>query len=483
MRIRYPSSFLKLLLIGFAFAILPLLWAFANANIAFGKLAKQSEITISNAVETTRVSKALQEQLSLMERSARQYHVLNDNVLFSNYEQANTEFAAAIKRLLQLTKDAPLSKKLGTLNQNRERLHRAILKTKNKQVDDLTFLDAFNQLTIQIAPIIKDNNEVIDQASSQLTLEAEKMQKSLLLQSLVLIPLALLIAGIIAFLLARPIRRMDSAIRSLGEGQYAAPIAIDGPGDLHTLGQRLDWLRIELKDINEQKQQFLRHVSHELKTPLTAIREASELLHDGVGGILSKQQAEILMILRDNSVRLQKMIENLLNYTRLEAIQPSSNITKLNLADILNKVLKAHALSINNKNITVNTIINTNELIEANEDKLTIIFDNLISNAIKYSPDSGQIEINVNDEKKWLKIEVIDNGPGLAKADVDNIFDPFYRGNTIHNGLINGSGLGLTIIKELIEKLGGSIKLKPSTMGAHFVVHLPTTDTNTMETA
>jgi len=284
-------------------------------------------------------------------------------------------------------------------------------------------------------------------------------------------------AAAITFLLARPIRRMDNAIRSLGEGQLDAPIAIDGPGDLRVLGQRLDWLRGELKDVNIQKQQFLRHVSHELKTPLTAIREATELLNDGIGGALTTQQAEIAHILRDNSVRLQKMIENLLNYTRVEALQPKLNLQALEIPSLINKVIDAHALSIRNKQIETETHFEVQEVI-ADGEKLTIILDNLISNAVKYTPNAGHIKVSAARDKKWLMIEVQDSGPGLAKEDQDKLFDPFYRGSAINKSLISSSGLGLTIAKDLVEIHGGNISLLPPEIGAryqgaHFVVQLP----------
>lgn len=212
------------------------------------------------------------------------------------------------------------------------------------------------------------------------------------------IPFALLVAGVITYLLARPIRRMDNAIKDLGEGLYDDPISIDGPGDLRVLGIRLDWLRTELKELSEQKQQFLRHVSHELKTPLTAIREGTELLNDGIGGTLSAQQAEIAQILGDNGIRLQKMIENLLHYTKLESIQPKLSLQKINLTILINKVINAHALTIRNKQLTIESIYNLNE-INADNEKLTIILDNLISNAIKYTKNHDHIKIITNQEK------------------------------------------------------------------------------------
>ncbi|MGQ0442209.1 MAG: HAMP domain-containing sensor histidine kinase [Methylophilaceae bacterium] len=481
MYFRYPSSFLKLLLIGFACAVLPLLLAFINANIAFDKLADQTEMTISNAVETTRSGHALQEQLQLMERSVRQYYVLQDESFFNHYQQGNTEFRKTILHLLQLSNNASQQKKLELLNQQPSELTQSIFNAKVNHRNDLNFLDAFNALSQQIESIVLENNQTIDTASSQLTRAAKKTQRNLFLQSLVLIPLALLVAAIITYMLARPIRRMDSAIKDLGEGLYDTPIAIDGPGDLRVLGHRLDWLRTELKELNSQKQQFLRHVSHELKTPLTAIREATELLHDGVGGILSPQQAEITQILRDNSIRLQKMIENLLNYTK-QTIQPKLSLHLLDLQDVVNKVIQAHALSIDNKQLTIETQFNVPELIVADEEKLTIVLDNLISNAVKFTPNLGKIKVVVRQEKLWHIIEVLDSGPGLAKDDLDKLFDPFYRGDTLHKSLISGSGLGLTIAKDLVEAHGGTIQLSPSRQGAHFTVRLPRANKHPLET-
>jgi len=472
MSIHYPSSFLKLLLIGFAFAIFPLLLAFANANIAFDKLAQQSEITIYNAVETTRAVRILQEQIHLMERSIRQYYVLQDDVLLNNYKQAAGSFDSATMQLQNLTTYQPLLEKINILHQQTQQLQQLILNSTDTKTTQPEILDAFGKITQQIEVIIEENNQAIDNTSSQLTLAAKKTQRNLLIQSLVLIPLALLIAGGIAVMLARPIRRMDKAIKELGEGSYEQEISIDGPGNLRILGQRLDWLRTELKELNEQKQQFLRHVSHELKTPLTAIREATELLNDGIGGALSAQQAEITHILKDNTIRLQRMIENLLNYTKLESIQPKLDLQQVNLPGLIDKVIHAHALSIRNKQLGIETAFNLLKII-ADQEKLTIIMDNLIANAVQYSPDHGHIKICSSEDKNQFIIEVIDNGPGLEKADQEKLFDPFYRGTTLRKSLISGSGLGLAITKDLVAAHGGSIKLAPSVKGAHFVVVLP----------
>ncbi len=105
--------------------------------------------------------------------------------------------------------------------------------------------------------------------------------------------------------------------------------------------------------------------------------------------------------------------------------------------------------------------------------KLTLILDNLISNAVKYTPKHGSIEIMSQSEKHWYLIEVKDNGPGLSKPDSDKLFDPFYQGKTLHQGLVNSSGLGLNIAKDLAESMQGTITLVTSDVGAHFLLRLP----------
>jgi two-component system sensor histidine kinase GlrK len=280
------------------------------------------------------------------------------------------------------------------------------------------------------------------------------------------------VALVITFLVAQPIRRMDAAIRRLGEGYYADPISIDGPGDLRTLGERLDWLRAQLFELDVEKQRFLRHVSHELKTPLTAIREGSELLSDEIGGPLTAQQREIAGILRENSLRLQKMIENLLHYTAVQYKKPQLKIEKVELGALMDEVLENYALTLKSKQIQILREFQPAHM-RGDQEKLRTVMDNLISNAVKYTPLNGSIRISIQQEEQSGVIEVHDGGPGVMAADRAKLFDPFYRGDGMYDSLVSGSGLGLSIAKEYVEAHGGEILLLPSEQGAHFRVRLP----------
>lgn len=473
MQITYPKSFLKLLLIGFALVILPLIAAFVNANLQFNKLTQQSLFNMSQAVETTRASQIMLEELAVMERSARQYFVLRDQVLLSNFNQAHERLGAALNILLLQPIALPQHTDLMSFTRQENDLFQSITQAQHNKADfDDSMVLNFATLTNLANQISTSNNALIDQEAVTFKVRVSKVKKALFWQMLTIFPLVLIIAALITWMIARPIRRMDAAINQLGQGDYEHVIHINGPGDLRQLGSRLDWLRIALKDLHQQKQRFLQQASHELKTPLTAIREASELLHDGVAGNLNTQQNQIVTILRDSSLRLQRMIENLLKYTEIQFNAAKSNVSQQALNVVIQKVLQAYALTIAHKNIDVQQSI-TDMQVQLDIEKLSTVLDNLISNAVKYTPEHGKISIHATRTKNDLEIAIKDNGPGIPDANQKDLFSPFYHGEQASDSLVASSGLGLFIAKEAASALQGELRYITSDAGAHFLVRIP----------
>lgn len=463
------------MLIGFALALLPLLIAFVNANIYFEKLTKQSLFNLSQAVETTRASRILIEELRLMERSARQFFVLHDGVFLNNYLQAHHRLKTSINAMSQLPIAASQQQQLKQFSTEENILFKLISHADKNDLFDQRMVDAFFNLTAQAHEIINNNNVLLDIQSAVFKENVAYTQQLLFWQALTLIPLAILIAGLITWMISRPMRLMDAAIHQLGQGNYEHIAEINGPGDLRQLGQRLNWLRVALKDLHQQKQQFLQQASHEFKTPLTAIREASELLSDGVGGKLTPQQLEITHILRDSSLRLQKMIENLLNYTETQFSALKLKPTAQVLAVVVQDVTLAYALTISNKKLQITQSIG-DIVLQCDLQKLRAVLDNLISNAVKFTPNNGEIHILATQSKTMTIIEVIDSGPGFKASNKEELFEPFYRGEQPYQSLVAGSGLGLFIAREAAHALAAEINLLPTTSGAHFVFRLPMID-------
>src|SRR5205085_5104009 len=217
---------------------------------------------------------------------------------------------------------------------------------------------------------------------------AEKVQRGLILLVLFGTATALALALGLTRYIGRPIAQIDSAIRQLGGADFSKPIAVRGPEDLRYLGRRLDWLRRRLEEFETQKNRFLRHVSHELKTPLTALREGAELMHDEVAGPLVPAQRQVVGIMRDNSVKLQRLIEELLDYQRALHAAASLKVRPVVLDALVKEAAGAHLLAAQGKGLRL-LLEAQPAMVDADPEKLRSIVDNLLSNAVKFTPQGG----------------------------------------------------------------------------------------------
>jgi len=248
---------------------------------------------------------------------------------------------------------------------------------------------------------------------------------------------------------------------------------VSGPNDIETLGRQLEWLRHRLKESTDEKNKFLRHMSHELKTPLANIREGTELLLDGSVGELDIQQQEVTGILRDNGIKLQKLIENLLTFSAWQTHTAALELTEFELKPMVFGVVAQHRLPISNKKIKLKIAVAPIS-VRADEGKIKLVLENLMSNAIKFTPSGGTIHVGASMQEGDLVIDVQDSGPGVDPEDGDRIFEAFYQGRRPQGGPVGGTGIGLSVVAECIQAHGGSVQLlREDDPGAHFRVRLP----------
>ncbi len=466
-----PKSFLALALIGFGVVALPLTFALIYGAIHVDRLATQSQTTVYKAVRTTQHTRMLLEQLTAMERTARQYRVLSDETLFQAYVEKHQNFQVTVNLLLEAIHHPAVTWQLNALA---EKEKQQFLLLSNDTADSPRAEDAINQfigLTAIAQNIMTKSNQVIDEEVAAMHQATERTLQAFLWLAFSLGPAAVIFAGVFVVLLNRPIKQIDQAIRQLGGGQFSAPVTVTGPRDMEYLGQRLEWLRQQLADLEKQKTNFIRHVSHELKTPLTALREGAELLADEVVGGLRGEQKEVVCILQQNSIKLQKLIEDLLNFN-IATTLPAYNNQPLRLDQIVINVTNDHKLSMVAKDIRLH--MDTPPVtVEGEPEKLRLIVDNLLSNAVKYSPHGGTIRLTLQERGKHVILDVHDSGPGIAPAESSKIFEAFYQGQAPINGFIKGSGLGLSIAREHTLAHHGQIEALPHTEGAHLRVTLP----------
>ena len=173
---------------------------------------------------------------------------------------------------------------------------------------------------------------------------------------------------------------------------------------------------MRLLELAQERNRFLRHMSHELKTPLANIREGTELLMDGAVGELDSAQREVATILRDNGIKLQQLIENLLSFSAWQARHSGLEISEFRLRPLVKSALETHQLTLLAQRVHLDLKVQDIEL-RADRAKLKLIMDNLLSNALKYSPRGGTIFIHAHADKEVLVLDVADTGPGISKEE------------------------------------------------------------------
>ena len=468
----YPRSFLGLLLLAFALVALPLIVAFYNAAVYVEQLAGQSQTAVSQAAQASRGSRLLVEQTTALERVVRQYLILDDQELLNDYNRLRANFKANTSELsLQPLDEVQLRELNNTIDMEQE-LYDKLTQKPAAGHDKTGLIGGYMVLSDLSRNVLDTSNALIDREVESMRRTGERAQRILWLQLAATIPLGALLAVGVTLLIARPIRQLDQAIRRLGAGDFEGEIQVGGPADLKYLGNRLDWMRQRLIEVEQQKRLFLRHVSHELKTPLTALREGSELLVEGTAGPLSPAQREIVEILRQKSSQLQRLIEDLLNYHRVQESVGRLDLQAVRFDRVVEQVLEDHRLAVQARGIRPDLRLDPVD-IQADEEKLRAVVANLVSNAIKYSPDEGMISLALRQQGGEVVFDVGDAGPGIPPEDRYRVFDWFYQGEDVHRGRLRGSGLGLAIAREFVLAHGGRIEvLEDAGPGAHFRVTL-----------
>ena len=469
-----PDSFPKLLVIGFAMVALPLIIALINNAITIDQFANRSQHAVHQAVQSTQSSRRLAELLATLERNAKQVVILGNRTPLQAYEANRASFQQAVAEFGALQLDAEQRVALTAIVSGEAQSYAVLRNPQSAAPDVVLAAGEYVKLSKHAVEIIAHGDWMIDREIEAMQQMAARAQRITFWQMLALVPVALLLAAGFTVLIARPIRQIDAALRRMGGGDFSAPVGVSGPRDLQLLGRRIEWLRHRLTELEQQKNRFLRQVSHELKTPLTALREGSELLSEEVLGKLTSEQQEVAGILRANSIELQRLIEDLLSYGAAEFHRREMRYANVEMHRVVARVLDDQNLALRARALRIAPHIN-DVVLEADFEKMRIMLDNLVSNAAKFAPEGSVVIIESRVVADQLVVEVADEGPGIPPVERERVFDPFYRGRNASGGRLPGSGIGLSIVRDYAQAHGGTVEVvdEPNRAGARLRVTMP----------
>ena len=469
-----PKSILGLILAGFTLIAIPLVMALISGVSYVEDMADHSRQAVRQVVRMTQTSRMLVEQLTAMERNARQYQVVENQALYDVYVSTHRQFQQTQARLHELQPNPAQQHRLKTLAEREQLLFQQIETYRPGSDQGRQAVLEFVSLSNLAQEILAASNELVDREEMLMEAKAEKAKQNLFLNIMGLGPVALFLAMIFVILIAKPIRQLAQAIRQLGDGQFTLPIAVSGSKDLVSLGERLDWLRLRLVALEQEKSKFLQHVSHDLKTPLTAIREGSELLAGKIVGPLNPDQEEVATIMRNNGIRLQRLIDDLLNFSLASSRQGVHQVQQVALDQLVETVLADHGPAIKSKHINLEANLAPASL-AGDKQKLATVIDNLILNAVNYCPPQGRINVRLQQLTDKVMLNVIDSGQGFNESDKARVFEAFYQGREPSHGHVKGTGLGLSIAQEYVFIHKGTIEvIEDETERGHVCVTLPT---------
>ena len=268
----------------------------------------------------------------------------------------------------------------------------------------------------------------------------------------------------------RPINQLNIAMQHIKDGNFdfVLPTDVKEKGEIGAMYRNYEDMRLRLKESAEEKierekqnKELISNISHDLKTPITAIKGYSQGLLEGVADSPDKQK-KYIKIINSKANDMNNLINELTLYSSIDNNRIPYNFTKINVADYFGDCIDEIGADLESKNIKLNysNLITPDTLIVADAEQIKRVVNNIVNNSVKYlgrDDGTGQIDIRILDEIDSVRVEIEDNGKGIAQKDIPNIFDRFYRTDSSRNSKQGGSGIGLSIVKKIIEDHGGYI--------------------------
>ncbi|WP_055669890.1 sensor histidine kinase [Desnuesiella massiliensis] len=268
----------------------------------------------------------------------------------------------------------------------------------------------------------------------------------------------------------------DSVIiaqKRIARGDYNVNLNsnIEGLGPYSELVDSVNYMALELSKMEKMRQEFISNVSHEIQSPLTSIRGFAQALRND--NLSSENRIHYLNIIEAESMRLSKLSDNILRLASLESdtIKVEPRIYRLDKQ--LRRIILSCEPQWVDKNIIMDVSLEKIE-IKADEDMMNQVFINLINNSIKFTPEGGSVRINLCNKSDTIEFKIADTGVGIAEEDQSYIFERFFKGDKSRRPAIKGNGLGLSIVKKIVDLHHGTIKIQSKLgEGATFTVSLP----------
>lgn len=297
----------------------------------------------------------------------------------------------------------------------------------------------------------------------------QSVVRQLLLAAALVVPLATVIGWGISRNLSQPVMRLTRASEQMAEGDLSTRVKSERVDELGTLAAAFNGMAAQIETTVKTLQQFVADAAHEIKTPITAMRTNLELAESGV---TDERIRSDLVLAQHELNRLERLTSSLLALARLESGENKTDHAPLDLSAMVRQMHEQFASRAEQAGITLEIVgAATPVAIQGDREQIIRMLENLIENAVKFTPEEGQVTLTLEKQQKTVQLHVTDTGIGIPKDDMERMFARFHRGRNA--AAYPGNGLGLVIVKTIVDDHEGSIAVQSSPAGTTFTVTLP----------
>ncbi|MBI4683151.1 MAG: HAMP domain-containing histidine kinase [Nitrospirae bacterium] len=286
----------------------------------------------------------------------------------------------------------------------------------------------------------------------------------------------IIISVVITVGITRPLSVIKKKTGEIARGEFGDDLELSSPPEIMMLEQSFNSMCAKLKEIDKMKSDFFSLMSHELRTPLTTIREGTNLFLEGLeDGKATEKQKRLLTIINEECNRLINMVNSLLDLSKMEAGMMTYNFSQEDIYPLISKITGEMEPLVETKKISLETEIEK-ELpkIKMDIERMLQVLRNLIGNAVKFTPDNGTVRIYAGSVAHGLKVSIADTGTGISKEKIEMVFEKYHQDILAGSNKLKGSGLGLSIVKQIINAHGGKVWVEnTSDRGSTFSFVLP----------
>jgi len=270
--------------------------------------------------------------------------------------------------------------------------------------------------------------------------------------------------------IAKPLQAAGRAATAVAEGDLNQAVPVSGPQEVRSVAEAFNTMSAEVRLTQQSQRDFMANVSHDLKTPLTSIQGYSQAIMEGA----TRDPLNAATIIHDEASRMTRMVDNLTDLARMEAGQLQMTMTPLNIGDLTTNVARNLTVNAQSKGVQLQVNVPALPPINGDGDRLVQVLNNLISNALKFTPAGGVVRVIARAVEDGVKISVADTGIGIPEKDLSRIFERFYQVDKVRPPE-RGTGLGLAITHEIVGAHGGTISVSSrEEIGTTFTIWLPT---------